>query len=250
MSKYEVRLSGETVLRVPQIVAANSTTFEPMRNGFQVTRTVEAENIEQAEATVGKWAQAFSDAISIVRGYSVRFQIEESVEIPEPGSTVVCQARGHRQFVADLALPIGEKDIVEAIRLVPKLEAHGSDDDLIRRAIRWFARGAADRDPIDQFLDHWIGLETLSGIYEGKVEPSPCACCGRQNRRPTAKVVQAYVSSLGVQTQRNLLRTLYAVRNHLFHRATAMTEAHAVQPLLTDVLRKCLLKSLEATSTN
>lgn len=246
MARFGVTIRPTSRLVVFEVKAPFSVDgieVSPEGGNLAITKTVEADEIDQAEKRVKKWARLLTAAFAVQSGRHLRFEVTGAREIPQPGQASVRMSTSVR-MIASLVLPLDEGAMKEAIRLVPILESLPRDD-LCKRAAHWYARGIADRDPVDRFIDHWIALETLSGMHQGDVEPYRCPECGRVlNVRPSGATVREFLRSLGLGDRLPLVKGLARVRARLFHTALAAPDARAKSGQLAEIVRDVLLKLL------
>ncbi len=248
MASFKVLLSGRGLLNVSGQFEIDNVNIEPQDNGlgFRVTVVISSQTIEAAEKEALRWAGKLEEAIALATKQWVRFKLETIDALPSSGQENESSSfRGYIGFSSIIPKTVGRDVLDEALKLIPKLSRH-KDDHLIGRAIRWYARGIEDNDFVDKFIDHWIGLETLSCTYEGDVEPYTCPGCGKViNSRPQGAVLFGFVESLKLPVDpRNYVKKLREIRGGLFHEAKAMEEAKKWQPILTDLLKACLLRTI------
>jgi hypothetical protein len=250
MPRFKVLLSGRGLLNVSGEFEIDDVRIEPQDNllGLRVSVVIQSQDVKSAEKEALRWARKLEEGIALATKQWVEFKLESIETLPSSAQeNEYSVSRAYVAFSSIVPRTIGRDVLTEALGLIPKLSIY-KDDDLIARAVRWYARGIEDNDFVDKFIDHWIGLETLSSIYEGEVEPYTCPGCGRVlNARPQGAVLFGFVESLKLPVDpRDYVRKLRDIRGGLFHEAKAMEEARIWQPILTDLFKACLLRRIES----
>lgn len=248
MSVFEMELTISGDLRLSDGFEAEGYRFSPLPTGFNLTFDVSAGSMEEARSQAAARTQLLIDSITFTRGPSLRYAISRVTERPRVGAQPpgrFAEAVGI-SAVAHIVLGTSREGIAPALELVRRLENHRRGE-VLTRALRWFSRGIGDTDSIDKFVDYWVALEALVNSYEGTdVEPHLCQTCGHViNPRPIGGLSRAYLNSLGMLKEAELMSNLSPRRGELFHRALA---ARALESLadVQGILKTCIVREIDA----
>jgi hypothetical protein len=245
---FRVRIETRSLLQAFEPLSDDGVEIEKSKDGFVLKKIVEAQSAIDAENSARNWAQMLSKALSLVKGLPVQIGTISTNRISglsAEDTYPLTVGRASVKFpVAPLEIPLTQDILHEALSILKRIGSPSLDDH-VRRAITWYERGLSGSDPVDRFIDHWIGLEALSKSYEGPVESSTCKSCGAIiNPRPDAAVLRGFLDSIGFKSYNRIARNLGKTRGSLFHSAEAMVQARSMQPVLTNLLKECLLRSL------
>lgn len=235
-------------VKAPVVLSSSSVSrgveFVPAAAGFVVKKEVEGTTFDKAESSAELWACSFREAFCLVKKTPVRIDLDRVEQVGPAGPTLEARGFLHHSITARITVSLEADEISTTLEVAEKLNAQNPDS-LVMRAANWYVRGQADSDPLDRFIDHWIGLETLSNTYSGQVDPSRCMCCDNIiNSRPHGGVLRAFLSNRGLGHKAELAMELANIRGKLFHVATAVEQAVSKLPDLTSLLQESLLASL------
>ena len=197
---------------------------------------------------VGSWARTLAEALSLLKGipvFSMLKNVNPILETPPKGQLFIVSGMAHAELKAGpVEATLTPEILRDAIGLVERISSDTSME-LFHRAMSWYARGVADSDLVDKFIDHWIALETLSNTYEGPVDSRKCPRCDSViDPKPDRAVLRAFLNHLDLQNLTETVMESSGIRGRLFHEARATEEARSMQPILTEALKHCLFKCL------
>lgn len=265
MPRLEVIVEFWGSIRAFTIIQIDKVTIEPEENGFLLKKTVEPHEQDlsfgpqgapspefQRTLSVGykvaSWAQTLAEALSLMNGvpvFSMLKNVNQLPETPPEGQLFIVSGMAHAEMKAEpVEVTLTPEILKDAVGLVQRISSDPSME-LFHRAMSWYARGIADSDLVDKFIDHWIALETLSNTYEGPVDPRKCPYCDNViDPKPDRAVLRAFLHHLKLQDFTETVMESSGIRGRLFHEARATEEARSMQPLLTNALRHCLFRCL------
>ncbi|MGH7800244.1 MAG: hypothetical protein ACREOW_06375 [Thermodesulfobacteriota bacterium] len=126
-------------------------------------------------------------------------------------------------------------------------ESNSENRSRIHRAIRWYRKALLEYDPLDQFLNLWIGLEVINELVKRKYElpyekpTRSCPSCGNAVvLQPTLAGVEYVVVELSKYPQITW-RSILDVRQQLAHGFGKIADLDRKVDDLIPVLRKSLL---------
>ena len=261
MAKFEVTVEFRTPLRASSSFSRDNVKIEPADYGFLLKKTVESEErwisgspphwilqtsneAFSAGYKVKEWAETLADTLALIKGVPVQAVLRGATQVSEPvwkGEIGTVSAMSHMESKAEpVQEPLTEGVFTSASDLVQKITADPSKE-LFSRAMSWYSRGLRETDLVDKFIDHWIALETLSNTYTGPTEPKKCPYCNEVvDPKPDRAIVRGFLKSLGLQGNQKIAMKCNDIRGRLLHEAKATSEATALQPLLTNLLKTCL----------
>lgn len=232
MPKFQVEFSVSGAVRIESEQSVDGYRFTPFDNGFRLMLEVSADSHDEAEAQAGATARLLLDCLTFFMGIPFEIGMVQSTSIltPEEREGTI---RASIPVTGTVAGKISEGDLAQAVRHANRVEGHQKTGLLIR-VLRWFARGAADPDPIDKFIDYWVGLEALANSYHGDVAPRICEACGHTlDPRPVTGLLRAYFTSLDLRDEAGKVSELQSNRSDLLHEGL---ESRALESL-TEVQR-------------
>jgi len=244
----ELVVKGE--LRLSQEFECEGYRFSPASEGFNLVFEVEATSPEDARSRLTARAELLLDSLTFVKGPSLRYSLVRMTQKPTAdGGALGGQLLTHEAFMGlsmILVATTNQDGINPALEMARQVSNHPKSE-LLTRVLRWYSRGVSDSDNVDRFVDFWVALEALADSYEGEdIQPHICQCGRLINLRPINGVMRAYLKSLGMKEDAELVSTISSARGDLFHRALTPDALKHI-PDVQRILKICIQKEIDAT---
>jgi hypothetical protein len=237
----EMAISGD--LRITDAFMLDGYSFEPTASGFTLIFEVSASSLDEAQRLAAENAGLIIDALSFTKGPALSFSLKRLNEKPDEkkaaSGAITLTGIVTISASAYVVLKTGKDGVKPGIELAKRVKNLRKAQALIR-SLRWYARGVGDSDPVDKFVDFWLGFESLSLTFNGSdVQAHTCGKCGAViNPRPFGGVMRAYLKSVGLHADAESISHLTSVRSDLMHRATPPTETDVKE--VQELLKKCI----------
>jgi len=118
----------------------------------------------------------------------------------------------------------------------------GIDLETLNRAFAWYEKACFETDLVSKFLDYWVALEVLSGLFRGDVPIEKCQECGRVLDSNRARL-KAFLQDLGMTDEEREItgkNGLMNRRGKIFHRGKSELADKDI-----DDLKRILLTSID-----
>lgn len=246
MPRFRINFHGYGNAILSKLSFENIQIIPEDKGNFRIEKIIEEDSLDLASSIGEEWAILFSQALSLLTESIVTIKVTGVSQLD--GFVGYGPSMSRKITVTYLPSPkqICVSELKQVLTFIPKLEAL-SESDLRKRAVHWYMKGMKDSDFVDRFISHWIALEALSNLYEGDVEPYTCPnqdCKHILHPRPHGSVLRSFLKSLGLKNVSNDIKQMSNIRGDLFHKGKRLKEATSSQPILQEILKQSILKTM------